>query len=65
MEPELLFRVQCGDGKICPAAYRLDNRTALVQGYIVEDPHGVELGPNETLVKVPIEVLLEAARALK
>lgn len=50
----------CDDGP-CPTIYRSDRRTVGVQGYVLAAP---ETPAGEAVVEVPVEVLLEAARAL-
>lgn len=49
----------------CPALYRTDSGTYVVQGRIVPgDADGVrQLGPDEALVEVPADVLREIAAA--
>lgn len=49
----------CKDGD-CPAVYRTDRGTIGVQGYLLDrvTPEG------EGLVEIPVELLVEAARAL-
>lgn len=62
--PELLYRHDCESGRICPAAYRLDANTIVIQGYPMGEVPGVEVAPNEALLRIPVAVLREAARAL-
>jgi hypothetical protein len=52
---------ECEDGS-CPTIYRSDRRTAGVQGYTLR---GEDAPDGEAVVEVPIQVLLEAARALR
>ena len=52
-------------GGTCPTAYLTDQGTAVIQGYVVDDPAALaQLGlpAGETAVEVPVELLVEAAR---
>ncbi len=49
----------CKDGD-CPAVYRTDRGTIGVQGYLLDRP----TPEGEGLVEIPVELLLEAVRAL-
>jgi hypothetical protein len=53
----------CRDGT-CPTIYRKDDRTVVVQGYVVEEPD-VASGPGEAVVEVPAELLAQAVSALQ
>jgi hypothetical protein len=51
----------------CPALYKTDRGTYVVQGKIVTDPHALadvrDLADDETLVEVPADVLALAREA--
>ncbi|WP_406138767.1 hypothetical protein [Streptomyces sp. NBC_01089] len=47
------------DKKDCPTIYRTDRGTILVQGETPTD-HGLEIPAHETLVEVPMELILKA-----
>lgn len=52
-------------GGTCPTAYLTDRGTAVVQGYVVHDADALaQLGlpKGETVVEVPVGLLIEAAR---
>jgi hypothetical protein len=52
-------------GGTCPTAYLTDRGTAVVQGYVVDDPEALAalgLPAGETAVEVPVELLVEAAQ---
>lgn len=52
-------------GGTCPTAYLTDRGTAVVQGYLVNDPDALaQLGlpAGETAVEVPVGLLVEAAQ---
>ncbi|MDY7089780.1 MAG: hypothetical protein SYR96_32330 [Actinomycetota bacterium] len=55
----------CTSGS-CPTVYEAEAGTSLVvQGYPVSAEHaGIDLPPGELLVKIPVGLLLEAARNL-
>lgn len=54
----------CSSGS-CPAVYRRDGDTVLVQGYAVSSADaGVEVPAGELLVEIPAALLLDAARTL-
>jgi hypothetical protein len=50
---------ECKSGD-CPTVYKTDRGTVAVQGYNVEHP----TPEGESVVEIPLEMLLEAARAL-
>lgn len=59
-----LVRGDCSDGKTCPAIYRVDGDTAVVQGRIVTNGEtlcllGLQTGMSA--VEVPAELLAEVA----
>lgn len=46
------------DGGGCPALYRTDRGTVVVQGYAFEPAHaGVTMPPGEQMVEIPVELL--------
>ncbi len=56
----------CKDGD-CPAAYRTDRGTAVIQGARVTDPAALRqlhLPAEETAVEVPLKLILDAAKEL-
>ena len=44
-------------GKSCPTLYETDRGTVVVQGYVVTEVTGAELGVGEALVEIPAELL--------
>jgi uncharacterized protein DUF6879 len=59
-----LVRSECKD-EPCPALYETDRRSALVQGYVVDDPEALSvlnLPDGETVVEVPWELLVGLAK---
>jgi hypothetical protein len=63
VRPALVAKL-CSSGS-CPAVYRRDGDTVIVQGYAVTPVDaGVETAPGELLVEVPAALLMEAAKAL-
>ncbi|WP_249997681.1 hypothetical protein [Actinoplanes sp. M2I2] len=61
---EALVGKACGSGT-CPAVYRTNRTSLVVQGYAVDAATaGVELPAGENLVEIPRDVLLAAAREL-
>ncbi|MCX4549923.1 hypothetical protein OG204_17085 [Streptomyces sp. NBC_01387] len=57
MKPTVLAKA-C-DKKDCPTIYRTDRGTILVQGSTPTD-HGLEIPAHETVVEVPLELILKA-----
>jgi hypothetical protein len=53
----------CGAGD-CPAAYLSSRNTLVVQGSVVHDAEGLQLGEGERAVELPVEIVREAVRAL-
>lgn len=54
----------CRDGT-CPTAFLTDRGSAVIQGYVVDDPEALaQLGlpAGEAAVEVPVELLVEAAQ---
>lgn len=50
----------------CPAVYRRDDGTVVVQGYAVAAAEaGLEVPAGELLVEIPADLLREAARTLE
>lgn len=50
----------CADGRTCPELYVTDRRTAVVRGYVVNDPEALDqmsLPEGETAVEVPLSLL--------
>jgi hypothetical protein len=47
----------------CPTVYRTTFESALVQGYTVPGNEGVDVPLNEGMVKIPVELLIDAASA--
>jgi hypothetical protein len=67
MKLRLIANNGCSGGT-CPTTYLTDRGTAIVQGYLVNDPDTMaelQLPPGETAVEVPVELLLEAARSVR
>lgn len=59
-----LVRAECKDGP-CPALYDTDRKSALVQGFVVDDPEALavlNLPAGETVVEVPWELLLSLVK---
>ena len=59
-----LVRGDCGDGKTCPALYRTDRGTAVVQGRTVTDSEllgRLDLAAGAEAVEVPAGLLTEDA----
>lgn len=48
----------------CPTVYLADDGTAVFQGEPVDSADGMQLGPGETAVKLPIDVVMNALSAL-
>jgi hypothetical protein len=47
----------------CPTVYRTDRNSLIVQGYVVTAADaGVDLPEGESLVEIPLDLLLDAAR---
>jgi hypothetical protein len=53
----------CEDGKTCPTIFAEGDGSFAIQGYIILAPEGVPEG--EALVRIPRELLLEAAQKLE
>lgn len=52
----------CADGQ-CPAVYRTERGTLLVQGDTIGGQQaGIDLPAHESLVEIPIDLLLAAVR---
>ena len=50
----------CPDTETCPALFRTDRGTVVVQGYVVTDPEALaalNLAAGETAVEVPLSLL--------
>jgi hypothetical protein len=59
-------RGDCSDGKTCPAIYRTDRGTVVIQGWTVTDPEALRqlhLPSGEQAVEVPAEMVDEVLRA--
>jgi hypothetical protein len=54
----------CGSGS-CPTLYKTNRGTYVVQGFVVGGDVGVQPPAGETLVEIPAELLMEAARTLR
>lgn len=54
---------ECSKGT-CPTVYLADNGNLVVQGRLVRRADGLELGPGEHAVELPIELAKEAFGAL-
>lgn len=61
--PQILAS-ECGGGS-CPTVYATGGETVVVQGYVVDGHAGVEAPDGERLVRIPTEVLLAAADAVR
>jgi hypothetical protein len=59
---QILAATGCENGD-CPTIYRSDRGTLIVQGDLAH-AEGVHLGDGEQSVEIPVDLLLEAARAL-
>lgn len=60
------LRGDCSDGKTCPALYRTDRGTIVIQGWTVTDPEALRqlrLPDGERAVGVPAGLLAEVLRA--
>lgn len=60
------LRSECSDGKTCPALYRTNRGTVVVQGRTVTDPevlHELRLPDGEQAVEIPAEMIAEVLRA--
>ncbi|MFI9553162.1 hypothetical protein [Nonomuraea endophytica] len=55
----------CPDGYTCPTISKTDRGTIAVQGYMLatDDSASLSVPDGECVVEIPVEVLLEAARA--
>jgi hypothetical protein len=55
----------CPDGRTCPVISKTDRGTIAVQGYKLTNEELAQIGPpdGETVVEIPVTLLLEAARA--
>lgn len=49
----------------CPAVYISDRGTGIAQGMPVHHADGLQLGPGEMAVELPLDVLRDALRALE
>lgn len=49
----------------CPTVYRTEHGTIAVQGMVTKRPGDVRLSPGEAVVEVPMDLLMEAARAAR
>jgi hypothetical protein len=49
----------------CPAVYITDRGTGVAQGVPVTEADGLNLGPGEIAVELPLEVLRSALRVLQ
>ena len=61
-----LLRGDCSDGKTCPAMYRTDRGTVVIQGLAVTDPEALRqlrLPGGEQAVEIPAEMVAEVLRA--
>ena len=54
---------ECSKGT-CPTVYFADNGNLVVQGKVVVGAEGLELGPDEQAVELPVELAREALGAL-
>jgi hypothetical protein len=53
----------CGNGP-CPAVYETENKTIVVQGFVVDpDKVGLSLPPGESAVEIPRYILERALAA--
>jgi hypothetical protein len=63
LEITLLTRLCVSDS--CPTVYSTSRGTLVVQGYRVSaEEVGIDLPESELLVEIPLDVLIEAARAI-
>lgn len=68
---ELTFLGTTSNGGHCPTLFATNRGTIIAQGKVVTDPTALEtvgatyagLGPDETLVEIPLELLDFAPRA--
>jgi hypothetical protein len=67
MQLRYLGKTQQSKKKNCPALYATDRGTFVVQGKLVTDAEALagvrDLGPDETIVEIPADVLRLADRA--
>lgn len=60
------IRGGCSDGKTCPALYRTDRGTVVIQGWTVTDPEALRqlsLPGGEQAVEIPAEMVAEVLGA--
>ncbi|MFC5185671.1 hypothetical protein [Actinomadura harenae] len=63
MKLKLIGGSGCGNGP-CPAVYETDNKTIVVQGFVVDPAQaGLDLPPGETAVEIPRYILEQALNA--
>lgn len=67
MQLRYLGKTRESKKKNCPALYATDRGTFVVQGKVVSDAEAItgirDLGPDETIVEIPADVLRLADRA--
>ncbi|GID97183.1 hypothetical protein ACFQFC_02750 [Amorphoplanes digitatis] len=64
--PPLEFLAGQCTGGTCPAVYRRDAHSVVVQGYaLTGNAAGVDLPDGEHLVEIPVDVLLAAADKIR
>lgn len=51
------------NGKSCPAVYRTDRDSLVVQGCRVTDPVGINVPDSETIVEIPSDLLKKLVEA--
>ncbi|MER5651214.1 hypothetical protein [Streptosporangium sp. NPDC002524] len=54
---------ECDEGT-CPAIFKTDRGTYVVQGSKVVEEHGLEIPDHETIAEIPEELLRQVARDL-
>ena len=50
-------------GKSCPAVYRTDRGSLVVQGYRVADAVSIDIPDNETIVEIPSALIKRLVKA--
>jgi hypothetical protein len=50
-------------GKHCPAVYRTDRGSLVVQGYRVADAVSIDIPDNETIVEIPSDLIKKLVKA--
>jgi hypothetical protein len=61
--PSLRVLAETCTAGACPTVYQSDRGTVVVQGYVMSAQHaGVDVPHGESLVEIPLDLLIEAAR---